>query len=299
MSVERVVAEAGTLLGRCVTVEAKARGRSLYSGLQGEYLAARHGALDGNPYRLGYYPFDDGVSPETLLPGRYVLTGVVMTCVHLQRLLEARNTDPDFLPQVTGYCHQLSGPVIMPELRQRAPDVREERFVGEEARAHFGDIERAPADWPHLPRMLAAATAFRRAAAAGDRAALARLHLFDEDDPDAQLIYSHIASGAGGFDALRGPREPQLAVFVDLESVRRRAEEEGDRPAAYLCFCRIDGCDGLWPISSLDTGARDDRPYVCTFHEMNPGDGGLEETFVTLEDPFGAPEPAASAVRKR
>lgn len=300
MTVEQVVARGERLLRRCVTVEVMAGGRSLYSGREGEYLAARVRRWS-DPHRIGYYPFADGASPEALPPGRYLLTGIVMSCRALQRLLEARNDDPELFPMVGGYYHHYAGAVIMPVFREALPPEPEFRFVGEPMRARYGNLEAAPANWPALPRLRLAAEAYRRAILAGDREALRDFHDFPDEgvDPDIDMFVTRMASDPSApFADLRGPGAGALAIFIEFAPLRRPVIAPGEEHGAWFCFCRSAECEGLWPISSIDAGAREGRPYVCTWHEPRYGAPDLTATFNTWEEPNAPVEQVRSAFRR-
>lgn len=303
LSFEQVMAGSERLLGQCVTIEVLAWGLSLYRDREGEYLAARTG-LSRNPHRLGYYPFDDGSSPDALPRGRYVLTGIVMTCRALQDLLLARNTEPDLLPLAGGYCHRFGGAVIMPVARDPAPHEPELRFVGDEMRDRFGNLEPAPADWPALPRLRLAAEAFRAALAAGDGEKLRRLHGFHAAGADREtdlFVARMVSDPASPFaDLRRSGVESEPAIFIESGPIRRSDIANDEEPAAWLCFCRTGDCGGLWPISSIDTAARDGRPYVCTYYRQNREDQGLSGTLTTWDEPDGSAErPESSAFRRQ
>lgn len=167
---------------------------------------------------------------------------------------------------MSGYCHYHEGAVLTDAtFTVRAP--RPYRLTGERARARFGNLVRAPRDWPHLEALRAKAESFRLAVVRRERAALIEMHGIAEKphEQEARLLHALIDDPASPFGWLRTAAAPQSAIFVSLtDYLRTRQGHSPEQAYGTVCYCRGRDCENRWPISSGDTDNARERPYVCT-----------------------------------
>lgn len=268
-------------VGRCVALVGPAGSIEMYSGVEGMYLSRRFGS-DGNfdkqglKHRIGLYSDDNGIRSSPLYTTgvpKIALIGTVDTCERMQAAADARaRRDNPGIPAIImmgGYCHYYRGPVVRASSYVFDPKVRYARFTGEAARARFGNLVAAPADWPGLDKLNDIAVRFRQAVKSGDRDAVVALHDIDPakaSEHEHRVLRSILDEPGTPFASLRSGRDAPFAVFVTiLPAPYNKAREDAARhPSGTICYCRTVDCSKLWPISSEDAGNRRDRPFVCT-----------------------------------
>jgi hypothetical protein len=302
-TVAQIVADADAWYGRCVAVPALKEGLRLYAGVEAYYRArgriadpaadpqAWSGVGLDNP-RLLRGRIREGFSAVTAI-------GRVQDCEEMSAAVEA-SLGPDQIGWVAGYCHYSSGPVIwlreLRHVRRLAPL----RHMGERARAAYGDLALAPADWPHHEHVTGRAEAFLTALRDGDRRAFAELH-----DGGVNLGRSHEAarfafSPSSPFaEIARAEDPPQMSIFVDRAVQAENPPRRHDAVSATVCFCRSADCTGIWPIARIDADNRRARPYACTRLTPYILLGRTEQIFITEQGERGLAEPAQTAFRRR
>jgi hypothetical protein len=275
VSVERLAADPGSWIDRCVTVSGPAWGQSLYDGIGGLYLARRwRGAWR---HRIGLYRYRDDEEVEGVR--EVTVTGTVDACERIaagaeaenaveQARLDAEGKGERVITMLTGYCHYHGG-----------------------ARRRYGSLAVEPSDWAPLGRARRLAAEIRDALATGDRQRLSALSgEFGADDEDLVYLFDRPDSP---FRELRDPRRrASIAVLVEETDHDGRPLQRRTDFNAFLCFCRKGDCDGLWPIVGFDTWNRLDKPYACI--ESEEDDTGARYLDVRIDEaPLAEPERTA------
>jgi hypothetical protein len=264
-SVTEIAGDPDRFLDRCVTVTGAMAGISLYSGREGMYLSHRFGP-DGNyvpearVHRIGI-DRQDLRALGLAYPQRTTVTGRVDTCERRYARIEAAGG----MPLLGGYCHYHRGPTIVVDAYS-VTEQRYERMTGEAARARFGDLAFMPQNWPTRRAAEAVIAEFLAALRDGDRAKLADLHEFvDEENRHRQgVLFSMLEDPHSVFAGLRREVPLQTAYFVLAAEDGTLFGRDYEGPSATVCFCRTADCTGLWPISLNDANNAPDRPYACT-----------------------------------
>jgi hypothetical protein len=251
-------------LGRCVRIEGYVWGRTFFSDVGGFYASRASNKNDRlNDGWLGLY-FDGWHEAPWRRLRRATVTGILHDCGRDYERAQAE-AGPDTIVMPIGYCHYKGGLNILPALVEPHGDFVFTRRTGPEARERVGDL----IDGQQPPAALVAlADRFLAALRARDVAALRGLTgLWSEQDPAtpaARQAFDSYLLGAGGspLAALAaGTGSPQRAYFL------RRVDREDDpsvaRPVWHVCFCESGDCRARWPISSVDSAAEPQRPYVC------------------------------------
>ena len=274
VSIERVARAPSRWLGRCVRVRGFLQYTSLYSSVEGLYLAQRRDpdsySLGGDlRHRIGLY----GEYPSSDALKYLSVVGVVDSCERRGR--EARRLEDEtnrrtraagvedeiIVMMLSGYCHYFPGAVIKVNEAIDLPARRLERLVGDRARLRYGNLVPGRRTWHRYADLHRRAEAFLAAIRTGDRARLSVLHgrfgarrqELDRllDDPDSP------------FRELRGGgARPYIILYYAFDNSGRPPEEQRHQDG-FICYCRALDCEGRWPISTVDTGPRPDHPYAC------------------------------------
>jgi hypothetical protein len=282
-------------LGRCVRIEGYVLGRTFFSDVNGFYAAKANNRQDRrNDGWLGLY-FDGWHEPAWSRLRRATATGILRDCGrdHARAAAEA---GPDAIVMSTGYCHYEGGLNLGPARVVPRGNAVFTRRTGARARERVGDLIEGR---PPPAALVALADRFLAALRARDIAALRGLAgLWSEQEPATPAARQALDSfllGEGGspLAALAaGTGTPQRAYF--LERLNRGDEGTAARPTWHVCFCKGADCRGRWPISSLDSTAVPERPYVCLIAyngEDAPGDPAtrlaIERAASGLAEPAG------------
>ena len=231
----------------------------VYADVDALYLAAQRtwDQVEPIPYRhVGTYP----QTATSVLHNRVVraeVTGVVRTCAELH--------GPNVM-MVLGYCHHYSGPFLqVARIAQRSGLIT--RRAGEAERVRIGTLGFAPAEWADYAAAEAVAREWLRSIQVRDLEAYARLVDHDLDLSDIDSVEHYVFEARRSpFREFRGSRgAPQFAMFVYKPPGAATAtlEEATTYREVEACFCRRPNCDDRWPISLLDAGNQDRRPYIC------------------------------------
>jgi hypothetical protein len=272
-SVAAIARRPERFVGRCVTVSGPAAATTIYTSVEGSYLAhrGRGGHASGPPaslHKVGLY------SPNAELRERYYLsplfrltvTGTVDTCALMQQRAEAAGGPEIRVVTLGGHCHWQDGAVIHAVSWSEEPPRSYRRLMGERARARVGSFARLPQASPQRAALESFANDFLRALRAGDRAALAQLHdvapQASERDPALRALLDD--PGSVWAEIRRGP-VPRRAIFAPTRPQSAAPEPAGDLPEGLACFCRVRDCSGAWPIAWADADNAAERPYACTF----------------------------------
>jgi hypothetical protein len=289
MTVDEVAATPHLFMGRCITVSGMGGRARIFGGVEAYYRQGRGGAEEERSH-LGLV----GLRSRGGLPGEepvaLTVTGILSSCRELRELVGTRRPGLSLPP----YCLFGLAPVIVVMDHRIDPSRRYERLVGDENRRTHGTLALAADDWVARTGLREAAEEFRRAVAAGDVAALRRLHAHEGDPAaDPELIPYFLDQPDSPFAELRAGGPRQLAVLLHTGRMREQLVASGRDEDSFLCFCRTADCSGLWPISAADAENRADRPYVCTYHTTQ----GHARFRTSVAHGF-LPEPAASAFRR-
>jgi hypothetical protein len=270
-SVAAVARSPGRYIGRCVTVSGPTTGTTMFTGVEGLYLAHRGpgGHASGPPaslHRVGLYSRNGEIrSRFSRSPAVLTVTGTVDSCARMQARAEAESTSRPPLVMLGGFCHSVEGPVIHVVSYRANPSVRLERLAGERARRRFGTYRRPPPAWPHLPALRAFADEFLAGLRSGDRAALSALHADSPGEPiDTALVASLLDDRSVWAEIRRSP-SPQTAIFVPTAPQSYAFAPPDPYPQGLICFCRTADCAQTWPIAWGDADNDPSRPYACTF----------------------------------
>jgi hypothetical protein len=304
-TVEEIAAAPEQWAGRCVTIEGPASGTTIYSGIDGVYLAHRgpggraHGRAAAR-HRLGLYSRDSALrarfagSPAVHL----TVTGTVDTCARMQARADAARGDEIYVGSLGGFCHSFGGAVVHASTWVADPSRRYRRQAGEAARQRIGTYAPMPADWPHRPALEAFARDFLQALRSADREGLAALHGEDaRSDEGGTLLPALLRERGGGWADIRRQAFPQAAIFVTAAEGGGAAPPLADQPEGLICFCRSGDCAQLWPISWGDADNAQERPYACTF--VSPAEWVPRRAVLdTPRRSAWLPEPPQSAFRR-
>ena len=260
--VRRMAQEPERWLGRCVRVDGYVDYNRFYSDVVGFY---RYFATDHQDTRnagwLGLYP-----------PRRYgfrgpmrrgSVIGVVHDCDTDHARARARS--PDSIVMMTGFCHYRSGLVLRRVSIRPGARADFERQTGDERRRNFGDLETTGEAGPVPAEVRGLLDRFLAAVRAGDEETLRRLAVLRDGDEQDELARAAadraflLGEGSSSLAWLRVAPVPLPVLFFRQRS-RRPVQGSG---SWHACFCRIEDCTGLWPISADDASADPVRPYVC------------------------------------
>ena len=165
----------------------------------------------------------------------------------------------------------------------------------------YGDLQPAPADWPHRNRVENLTNEFLEALRSADRDKLADLHfrnvgLMWEDEESALIQFLLRDRNSPFADIRRNDTVPQQQILIErpsLDSDGSTLVDDADRDnySATVCFCREADCAGRWPIAQLDADNVRARPYACT--GIGPHFSGAREVphFTTRIGSAGLAEP--------
>ena len=296
-TVQQIATNPKSFQGHCVMVEGVIQGNTVYDSVDGVYLRPRD-ILDpsSNGARLGLDNVGDRWSEEFRHAS---IIGRVQDCETVRECVQAA-TGPNEIVMISGYCHSSNGAYLwIHDLRFRKGPPWERR-MGAYGRPGYGDLQPAPADWPHRSRVESLANEFLEAVRSTDRHKLADIHFrnvgLNWEDDEAALIQFVLRDRKSPFvDFRHNDRRPQQQILIErpsLDSDGSALVDDADRDnyAATVCFCREPDCTGRWPIAQLDADNVRTRPYVCTeigpYHEKGQtvphfttriGRGGLAE----------------------
>jgi hypothetical protein len=260
--VRQMAREPERWLGRCVRLDGYVDYNRFYSDVVGFY---RYFATDYQDTRnlgwLGLYPARRYGFQGPMRRGS--VFGIVHDCETDHARAQARSLDS--IVMMTGFCHYRAG-LVLRRVSFR-PEARAdfERQMGEAERRDFGDLETTSEAGLPPAEVRVLFDRFLAAVRAGDEETLRRLAaLRDGDEQDAPRRAAADRAFLLGEDgsplaSLRGAPVPPPVVFFRQRS-HRPPQGSG---SWHACFCRIEDCTGLWPISAEDATADPVRPYVC------------------------------------
>jgi hypothetical protein len=240
------------------------QGTSVFEGVDGLYVQPRDSV---NPASNGLRIGLDNIPGRFSEQYHYVsISGRVQDCEWARSVVHSASQGE--FAMIAGYCHYFNGPYIwVQDLRyHRGPPL--ERRTGSHDRKDYGDLEPAPEDWRHRPRVEALSLEFLVALRSNDRDRLAGMHFRDaglerKQDKDALLDFLLRSRTSPFFSIRAGEAAPQEIILV--EKSRLLSEPEAlDDYSSIVCFCREENCSGRWPIASFDADNLPSRPYACT-----------------------------------
>jgi hypothetical protein len=270
-TVQQIATNPTSFQGHCVMVEGVMQGNTVYDNVDGVYLRPKN-ILDpsSNGARLGLDNMGDRWSGEFRHAS---IIGRVQDCETVRECVQAA-TGPNEIVMISGYCHSSNGAYLWIHNVRFRKDLPWERRMGAYGRPGYGDLQPAPADWPHRNRVESLANEFLEAVRSTDRDKLADIHFrnvgLNWEDDEAALIRFVLRDRKSPFvDFRHNDRRPQQQILIErplLDSDGAALVDDADRDnyAATVCFCRESDCTGRWPIAQLDADNVRTRPYVCT-----------------------------------
>ncbi len=237
---------------RCVKLTGILVGRFFFADLDA-YTRAGGGFPDmddvdaGRAGMLGLYGSDEVMRNLPGQPVHVVIAGVVNSCLALR----GSNT------MAQGYCHYTDGGYVTVGEMHFGEPFKPQRLSSDADRTRIGDLGLLPADDPRAQLARSRVQTWLEIIQGGD---LRRLAEFErripvQDDP-ATYKTSENPYASRDWNWLR---KAPLAASVQVFRLLR----EGDNDLLSACICRLDSCDGLWPITHFDAGLNPDRPYAC------------------------------------
>lgn len=273
-TVPQIAANPEKYQGHCVAINGVMQRQFLFENVDGVYLQPRD-AL--NPSSNGFRVGLDNISGHFSEHYRHVsILGRVQDCESVRNCVHSA-AENEFV-MVVGYCHYFNGPYLwVQDLRYRGGPPFERR-MGRYDREDYGDLEPAPEDWPHRPKVEALSHEFLAALRSKDRGRLAGLHFRDVGlewkQDEAALLDFLLRSDTSPFSSIRSDKiTPQEIILIERSRLRPDQEasvspgDVGDY-SAIVCFCRETSCSGRWPIATFDADNVPARPYACT--EVGP-----------------------------
>ncbi|HXC56503.1 MAG TPA: hypothetical protein VNU97_14490 [Rhizomicrobium sp.] len=239
----------------CVRIRGLVVGTMLFAGRRGYYLAGQgteyFAVPGGTDYRVGLYMSDaNWKRVRDKPPAEAVVIARVETCDDLV-------TDLENVLMVQGWCHYQSG-TIFAVASIHTKMTRILRATSDADRADMGDLRFAPPDWDRRAAVTDLGESWMRAIEAGDAQTLRKL----QTAYDVQFEPVVLRDAGSPFATFRGRKTlPQMVLF--LPPTRDEHPTSNLYNVGVFCFCRSNVCDGLWPISTQDTGFTPERPYVC------------------------------------
>ncbi len=300
-TVPQIAANPDSYQGQCVVVDGVMQGLHLYESVDGVYLQPR---IFSNPASSGFQLGLDHL-PSFSEKYRHVsIVGRVQDCETIREIAHANEKD-DEIVMVMGYCHSNDGPYLwISELHKRSgpPFMRQ---LGFRDRQDYGDLEPAPADWPHRARVESLVAQFLKALRERNRDGLLDIHFrnvgLEWKDDELNMQQLLLDDPKSPFREIRdGTGVPQQLLLVERDRLRERQQATDDPEAdytAYACFCREPDCTGRWPIATFDADNLPQRPYACTV--VSPYFLGKHSLpfFRTASRKYGLTEPATPGAR--
>lgn len=213
---------------------------------------------------LGLYGSDEVMSNLPDRPVRAVIAGVVGSC----EALRGSNA------MALGYCHYTDGGYFAVGEMDLGEPFTPRRLASDADRARIGDLQPLPAKDPGAMLAESRMRTWLAALRAGDR----RVSLERAGgDPDSVAEVDALFAGRAWRWLRQTPSDIRVQVFQQVDDPGA-APVSGDS-FMVACVCKLDGCDGLWPITVRDAGLNPARQYAC----VQTGD-------------LGDPDPAVDAV---
>jgi hypothetical protein len=223
------------------------------------------------------------------------VTGRVGDCEQTRNDVQAM-TPLGEIWMATGYCHTAYGAYLGIEdirIGLPAPPLRQ---LPERARADYGNLAPAPANWRHASFARSQISLFLAALRSGDAETLAALHFFEPRVHDRQqaLALTHflLRDGKSPFADIRSSGSVlQTVILVQRDLLESTDERDASNYAATVCFCRRADCGTRWPIASWDVDNLRSRPYACTHVGPFIDFGKTRPMFDTAMEKYGLAEP--------
>src|SRR5262245_14495778 len=298
VTVRQVATDLAKYQGHCVTIDAVMQELSLFDDVDGVYLKPKD-LLDpsSNGARIGLGNLGRHASERY----RHVsVWGRVGDCQAIRDCVDA--AFPDAVVFVTGYCHSYNGAILSVEGLKFRKGPPFERRMGSFGRQGYGDLQPAPADWPHRDFIAGLADKFISALRTGDGTELANIHYRNVglqwvDEEEALLRFLLRDRKSPFADIRTSATPPQRQILV--QRPWRDPEEsddvtEDDDYSSTVCFCREPDCTGRWPIAQRDADNVRDRPYACTEIAPYLDEGTWLVHFATPVGGEGLREPSAA-----
>ncbi len=187
--------------------------------------------------------------------------------------LSARGEEAGTLVFIAGNCHYFSSPVL--HVSERAPVEGEPvRLTGASTGRSFGNLIEIQTTSPsartirdHIQTRLD----FIRARDFDGLKNFMRADGLSEEDAQEAIRYLLLENDAP-FAFLAGVSTPPVVRYFGIKGEPRSARNFD----SYRCVCKTADCEGLWPISSLDTEKRPEWPYSCMHVRGIEGDVYLD-----------------------
>jgi hypothetical protein len=197
------------------------------------------------------------------------LIGFAYSCEQLWDLSEAqadqaneeakkRGSNEETISFISGECHYHGGPLLWVSQITVDEGIANRLFGG--AGAKYGDIMPMLPDAPHAAAITNAIAPIFEFVRKQDKAGL-EAHLKKLGNGGASYNANDaIDLRQATFSFLMGaPKTPDVHYFVPNERIRGA---DGDY-AAIGCVCKVEDCDGKWPIAYMDATNRPGWPYSC------------------------------------
>ncbi|HET7083426.1 MAG TPA: hypothetical protein VFI23_01550 [Rhizomicrobium sp.] len=197
------------------------------------------------------------------------LVGFAYSCEQLGTFAEAqteqkneeakkKGSDVESIPFIAGNCHYRGGPVLWVSLitvDENSPN----RLFGPAA-AKFSSLTPMLPSTAHATEIANAIGPIFEFMRKQDKAGL-EAHLEKIGDGGASSHANDaVDTNQNPFSFLLGaPKAPDVHYFVPKERIRGAAGNY----ASIGCVCKIDDCDGKWPIAELDASNKPQWPYSC------------------------------------
>jgi hypothetical protein len=295
-TVEAVAVDPERWIDRCITVAGAASWHMLYADVASIYRTGR--LPNGNAgasqrFRIG---LDDRHVSElrdwrgSIHP--VTVTGRVDTCGRRAQRAEsaarARNQPAVFT--LSGYCHWLSGAVLIAERVERTgPPV--ERLMGAMLPRGSGELVEAPPTWRDRDALEEVADAFAAALRSDEAGPLANLLSVRPGTPHADHL---LRQSRAAFRQLPHIPRTQLLHFISRYDPGQGLADNGSFEA-LTCFCRTADCSRLWPRSIMDADAAPERPYACYRVERGDWPGAVPQVSYSTSALLKEPQATALA----
>jgi hypothetical protein len=276
--------------GRCVSVAGVISGWTIFADIDAIYQRMPDGTdPSSNGGRLGLSPPSRLNYPDGYLAGTVI--GRVSDCQETRDMVERSDDPRGGVVMLFGYCHSWNGPYMSVNHVQLNARARITRQLAR-ANADYGDLEPAPADWPHTERVHSLAALFLSTLRRRDADALAALHFpkwrtWSWEGWVRPMLHLLLKDPKSPFADIRRGSSVQSVILLE-----GGGGTFDDDYQSIICFCRrVDGT-GRWPIASFDADNLPTRPYACTKVYRRYGTyDGTGAGFSTRAAEYGLPEP--------
>lgn len=266
-------------LGRCVRISGIHFQARLYADRK---ALIEPWSLYGEKTRHSLVLYRGALSRRRGKPAMVEVIGKVGSCAAQNDALSSYEAEhPGEIVMIGGYCHTSLETYVEPDTIAALSGMPIPRLTESEVPVADRPLVEPPAALTVNPAHLAAATALAAALAGNDEATFRRLTQPDLADwptdkgnappPDwvrneireSHAAYAKAASLRRTFAAMMPLDERQRRLFVRREDLPTASATSAAIDSIIQCWCTTRDCNGRWPVSEIDIGGDDERPYRC------------------------------------